>query len=928
MQYISNTLKISKIVEILKNNDLFQNSLHLSELLELNNLQTDSRLIKSNDIFVCIKGYEMDGHNFAELAMKKGATLLISEKTIKDYPQIIVYNSRKAVAILAKYKFENPSGKFKLIGITGTNGKTTTLKILENLLKTNKSKVGTIGTLGYSIVEKYFSLNHTTPDIIELNKILSEMVRNNIEYVIIEVSSHALALERVFGLEFDAAIFTNLSQDHLDFHNTMETYAKEKFKLLQYTDVNNGFSVINIDDKFGKDFYNSITNNKISYSINESDYQIQNVKTTQDFSSFLIKTVLKSFNFKINLIGKFNIYNYTAAFCTFMKLVPQNIVSYSDIDYSVVPGRLEKLNNTKDFSIFIDFAHTPDALENVLQTLSETKKNKLYCVFGAGGNRDKTKRPQMMTASLKFADYTIVTSDNPRTENPSDIISDIIEKSALYDDFWIISDRKKAIETAISLLRKDDILLLAGKGHENYQIIGNDKIPFDEKEIVYSVLEKQKSLNNSNSLSIPIDIIQLEHFFGQKVEKKDNLIINHISTDSRDISQNSLFFALSGENFDGHNYVEKILEKKNCYAVVNKDFKSNSKKIFRVKDPLIAYGNFAKNYRNLFPALSIALTGSYGKTTTKEYIYNILNSVASTLRTFENENNSIGLPKTIFKLKPKYDYAIYELGSNHFGEISYLRDICEPDISIITNIGASHLEFLIDENGVYKEKSTLFRKYSEIKIFPRDDKRFEEFSGITFGYSASNNYHISDVFTKNDSTFFKVNNLDFQIASPFKVFVLNATISILLAKELHIDEEIIKLALQKDLDMNLRMEIVKNANHIFLADCYNANPNSMEAAIEFWKNYKPQLPHYAILGDMLELGELAQNYHKEVSDKLKEIDSESIISIGNHSKLYQSNIHFDKVEDFMSSGIVSSFKNNSVILLKASHGIHLEKILA
>ena len=327
MQYPSNSIKVSELAEILQKFDLFHSSLNLSESIDFNNLQTDSRLIKPNDIFLCIKGFEVDGHDFAEIAIRRGAILLVSEKVIKGYPQIIVKNSRKAAAILAKYVFGNPSRKFKLIGITGTNGKTTTLKILEKLLITNKNRVGTIGTLGYSISDKFYSLNHTTPDIIELNRILTEMVDNNIEYVIMEVSSHALALERVFGLEFDAAIFTNLSQDHLGFHKTMLNYAKEKFKLFQYTNDNYGFSVINIDDRLGGNFYRSLIGSKISYSINESDYQIQNIETTQDYSRFLIKTGAKSINFKINLIGKHNIFNFVAALSTFEKFEPQNTLT-------------------------------------------------------------------------------------------------------------------------------------------------------------------------------------------------------------------------------------------------------------------------------------------------------------------------------------------------------------------------------------------------------------------------------------------------------------------------------------------------------------------------------------------------------------------------------------------------------------------------
>ena len=926
----SKLIRFQDIVSELKKSNLFLKIWNLKKDLFFSSIETDSRNCSPNSVFVCISGFEFDGHNFADKAEKNGTELIICERKLDSKKtQIIVNNSRKATAILAKLFFDNPTKKFKLVGVTGTNGKSTITHLIENILRTNEKKIGLIGTLGYYINGKKFPLERTTPDIIELNRIFQKMVLEKVEFVIMEVSSHSLALKRVFALHFDAAIFTNLTQEHLDFHKNMKDYAEIKFKLFENAAENSGISFINIDDKFGLEFFKKFESEKYSLSFKKGDFTIQNIKTDLSGTSFDLKFQNKIENYKINLIGKFNAFNFASALALIKICVPE--ISEKDVhgylkQIHCIAGRLEKIENNKNIGIYVDFAHTPDALKNVLSSLSKMKKGRLICVFGAGGERDKTKRPQMLAASLKFADITILTNDNPRNEEPAQIVRDLIQNTDFMAPYWILTDRRVAIQTAISLARKDDIVLLAGKGHEKYQIIKGKKFELNDADEARLSLKKRNILSE-HALSIPIDILQLETIFNQRLDFSKNVMFSSVSTDSRNIKDNSIFFALKGENFDGHDYVEDVLKQPNSVAVVNNNFKHKSKRLIRVDDTLSAYGKLAAKYKSLFNITTIAITGSVGKTTAKEYIFNILSDVAPTLKSFANENNLIGLPKTIFKLQPNHEFAIFELGSNQVGEIQKLADICNPDIGIITNIGASHLEFFKDEQGVFQEKISLFRRKLKLKIFPGDDDKFNKFKGITFGKNPSNKYRISKVQSTSEITKFKLNKIDYQINTPFTEFVSNAVIAVALTTELGISNKQIRNGLNKQLQISHRMEIRKSESKTLLIDCYNANPDSMKAAIDFWDKYESEKPHIAILGDMLELGLLTEKLHKDICEQMKNRKDKYVISVGNWAQNFNADIHFPTVEKLISSRIYTKFPQNGVILLKASHSISLEKIL-
>ncbi|MFO7660806.1 MAG: UDP-N-acetylmuramoyl-L-alanyl-D-glutamate--2,6-diaminopimelate ligase [Candidatus Cloacimonadaceae bacterium] len=911
---------------------------------------TDSRLINEDDIFVCIRGFESDGHTFINQARAKQASLIIQEDEFKDsYACIRVSNSRKAAALLAKHYYDNPTSKFTLIGITGTNGKTTTSLLLWQALTKLGKKTGWIGTLGYKIDDEIIPTNNTTPDILELNGIFDQMVQAGCQYVVMEVSSHALALDRVYGLAFDLAMFTNLSRDHLDFHKNMQDYFESKYLLFEYVMQNNGLSLINIDDGQGRVIVERIqAAGKFrlkTISEQQGDYTIsQSFCDTEGCSFSLTKQGSYAVELHSKLSGHFNMLNTAMTIAAVSELFPDiKTEELQKIASALKPvrGRLEQVRNHKNLGIYVDYAHTPDALKNVLETLQKLPHKRIITVFGAGGDRDKGKRPQMLKSVMQYSDAVIITDDNPRTENPNEIIRDIIGDNEIWQPWWIIRNRKTAINAALRIAQAGDIVLLAGKGHESYQEINGVRHPFDDVQTASELLKNTEKVTQGE-LALPIDLVLLELLYKSSFDGLENQeqSFRFVSTDSRSIKSGSLFFALKGENFDGMNYVDSVLTDQSNAAIVSADSSYKTRTV-SVSDTQKALGILAKKYLQMFSVHKIALTGSTGKTTTKEFLANIFAEQGKTLKTLANENNIIGLCKTIFRLSPEDQTAIFELGTNHFGEIKTLTEICFPDMAMITNIGPSHLEFLGDEAGVYKEKTELFRTGAKTIIYPGDDKRFDEFKDIgkSVGFSSECVYHVHELIQKADYLTFMLNDYEWNVKQQVPYFVINIAFAIAAALESGLSAEQIQQGLGKQVALANRMETFRLGSYTIINDCYNANPVSMKSAIEFWHSCEPEKPHIAILGDMLELGTQAEKYHQEIGKLLAGMNYKALITIGTLSKLYHSKSdspsahrpeytkHYSTIDVRQIQPILASTGGEAVLIIKASHGLHLEKVV-
>lgn len=1056
-------LKMAAILKALQDDGLLTASYGSGSCEKVSFPVTDTREIGSKPraengktSFICIKGYVTDGHIHAQEAVDKGVSVIFSEYKLDlnekerdreaagtlhnnpavDITNIVVSDSRKALAVLAKLYYNNPSSRFTLIGITGTNGKTSIVKIIEQILLRNGVKTATIGTLGYSIGGEDHPLERTTPDIVDLNRLLSLFAAEGIKYVVMEVSSHALALHRVYGLSFDFALFSNLSREHLDFHKDMESYFRSKAILFRYLEQTKGTALINYDDSYGKRLADSFKGRqvliktkhqaekqvtavagKVKLKAEQGTYLSEYNILSQSMQETIVELSIRSgesvysSSLHSGLSGEYNAFNICAALTTaFLALNPKRgertttLAALSGSLPTSIKGRLERVKNDRSINCFIDYAHTPEALEQVCGTLKSLGtenygESRLICVFGAGGDRDKGKRTEMTKAVLKHSDIAIITSDNPRTEDIRAIIFDLINGLHPLDNFLIYCSRKTAIGAAIRMATEKDIVLIAGKGHEKYQTVGNRKYEFDDyqeavtaingKDVDGTVYDLQANESCSTSrLSIPLDPLQVKLILGWCDEKdlaagrcsnperysdtyisrseslkskilsskwpETDRITDSISTDTRTIGSNSCFIALQGENYDGHDYLETALSDSTNYAVVNQICprgKIDASRLISVADTRTALALLAKKYKSLFPAYTVALTGSTGKTSVKEYCYQIFSQAGKTLKNISNENNIIGLSRTIFALNSSYRYLVLELGTNQVGEMQVLADTAQPDLAMITNIGPCHLQAFRDIQGVYREKITLLERKAKARIIPAEETVFSQFglpsvklrktpslpgketaattfviinsSGRKFFFELDGDYKIAkqadNIYELPNDIAFLADNAAFAVSAALVAGIVSRSIS---------------EGLAKPLKLKLRMETVSIGGKHLLMDCYNANPTSMKAALDYWLSFEPQKKHIAILGDMLELGEHSEELHRDIGRYLSGINTENtrtdhlILTVGDYAYLYDGDCHFESVEslsEWLEKQEIFDIKQ-VVFLVKGSRGLHLEKL--
>ena len=463
--------------------------------IQINQLCFDSRKAAPGTMFFCIPGETTDGHLFAAKAAEAGASVIIAEhQTQADAPHILVRDSREALFYACANFYHHPERELKFIGVTGTNGKTSTTFFIKELLDAMGIKSGLLGTVRNMIGNEILPSGFTTPEPLQLFELFEQMRKAEVEYVVMEISSHALCQNRVAGLTFDVGVFTNLTQDHLDFHKTMAAYKEAKYKLFEQSKA----CVFNVDDQTGKEFADrtceGVLNVTYSASSNDADFVARDIALQADGVSFFLVTNGNLCRAHVSTPGKFTVYNATAAVAALCSagLPFGEITSHLDA-LKNVDGRAQIVATGKDFTVMLDYAHTPDALENILRTVRSYARGRIVTLFGCGGDRDKTKRPLMGRIASRYSDFVIVTSDNPRSEKPADIIADIlpgVEHGGT--PFTVIENRKEAIGYALQYAQKDDIILLAGKGHEKYQILSDGRIDFDEEQIVKEFLADLK----------------------------------------------------------------------------------------------------------------------------------------------------------------------------------------------------------------------------------------------------------------------------------------------------------------------------------------------------------------------------------------------------------------------------------------------------
>lgn len=476
--------------EILEGIEIISSSADIQVIVR--GMSMDSRQVQPGDLYVCVPGFQVDGHDFAAAAIASGAVALVVERFLPlDVPQVLVANVRQVMGLLASVVYDRPSEHLELVGVTGTNGKTTITYLIEKIAAKHSKKVGLIGTLGSRIDGRELPGERTTPEAIDVQKLLGEMVAEGVSLAVMEVSSHALDLGRVAGCEFAAGIFTNLTQDHLDYHKTMEEYLNAKSRLFSNLKgkIQPKISILNGDDPAFSKLSQVSAAPVVSYGIyNSVDYRAENVEVTTEGVRFRVR-----FRDEVQQIwyatpGIFSVYNALAAFVWGVERgYDKATVAEALTEISGVPGRFESVRLGQPFQVIVDYAHTPDGLVNVVRTARDFTKGKLITVFGCGGDRDRGKRPLMGEAVSQWSDFVIVTSDNPRTEDPDQIIQEILTGVSGVD-YVALRDRREAVWSACRMAKAGDTILIAGKGHETYQIFGTEVHPFDDREVAREAL--------------------------------------------------------------------------------------------------------------------------------------------------------------------------------------------------------------------------------------------------------------------------------------------------------------------------------------------------------------------------------------------------------------------------------------------------------
>ncbi len=899
--------------------------------LNISAVRYSSRDVQPGDLFVAISGFVTDGHKYIADAVKRGAAAVLCEKDMPEsVPWVKVPSSREALAVLGANWYGHPAKSMKIIGITGTNGKTSVTYLLKELLeKALKVKVGLIGTICNLIGEEVLETERTTPESFELQGLLAQMRDAGCEYVVMEVSSHALALSRVGGMEFSVGAFTNLTEDHLDFHKTMLAYAQAKALLFEKCKE----GVFDIDDPWAQTMMETAASTKYTVSTKyAADLRAENALLASDRIEMDVLEGENRAHLTLGIPGRFTVSNALVVLGIARKLGVSLEEAVSALSLAKgVKGRIEVVPTPgKDYTVLIDYAHTPDGLENVLRSVRDFCKGRIITVFGCGGDRDKAKRPLMGEIAARLSDHVIVTSDNPRTEVPMDIIEDILRGIRAGQASVIVEEnRRKAIRLALQEAKKDDMIILAGKGHETYQILGAEKLHLDEREEV------------ATALGYGLTLQQAAAFCKGTVEPRfADIRFFGANFDTRRLKEGELFVALQGAR-DGHDFVPAALEKGAAAVLASKPMGEDIPAIY-VEDTTLALQSLAKGYRECLNLTCVGITGSVGKTTTKEMIAAVLEQGYVTQKTAENFNNGIGLPVSVLGLREDCRGAVLEMGMNHFGEIAALTAIAQPDIALITNIGTMHIENLGSREGILQAKLEILQglRPGGKVIFWGDDeylsKVAENYGALTYGFGAHNDVRATDLAETQAGLRFTLHakNRSFPVELPAagEHNVLNALAAATVGLLCGLEEAQIQKALGNFRNTGMRQNIYTKKGIRIIEDCYNAGPESMAAALEVLK--KAPGRKIAALGGMLELGELAPRAHYAVGQKAAEL-CDALFAYGENSEEYvrgAKDAGLTRAQAFpsheaLAQALKETLQEGDSLLVKGSRGMKMEKVL-
>jgi len=975
---------------------------------------SDSRKTCAGSLFVALRGVQFDGHDFINAAIAGGCKAVLCEAASfapeefagTDCLFVLVADSAHAYAEIAANYYDRPAEKLKCVGVTGTNGKTTVTYLVEHVLLSLGKSVGVIGTVnnrytGRNGMLTVLPTQLTTPEAFTLQNVLWQMVQSGVEYLVMEVSSHALKQARVGTMRFTAAAFTNLTRDHLDYHPDMDDYFASKARLFIEYLMATGTAVLpalmqssvaaGVVDWAGKLRAEVLARGIQSISWgNATGNDLQLTDFQQDLGGLSASVLFREERLQLSslLTGRFNIENLltAAGLCIALGCAAQEVCR-SLASAKGAPGRLERVDVSDVWAadnptVFVDYAHTPDALEKVASTLAELPHRDLFCIFGCGGDRDPGKRPVMAAIAERFSDVAILTDDNPRTEDPQAIVAGVVDgfadKNLIHDPAWlesrqpgekgivVIQPRDKAIHDAVAGAGAGDVVLIAGKGHEPYQITTAGKRFFDDR------LEAAKQLFCWRQNLV------VQATGGMTTSAPDATTpLGEVITDSRLKSDKSIFVALRGENHDAHDFVNQAVSNGSTCLVVERPVAITGpvEKVVQiiVPDTLKALGDLAafrlRAITSRYRQPVIGLTGSCGKTTVKEMTAAILeklwpagefNPVGCILKTRGNFNNLIGLPLSLLPLQPTHRAVLLEMGMNQPGELTRLGRIADPDVSCILNVHGAHLAGLETVEGVARAKEELFKVTGKesVLIINLDNPLVAEMSGrysqkkLTYSLRPPAGEHRPDLWADNvvqtgegllSFTLHKhEESVEILLHTAGLHNVENGLAAAAIATAVGADLSVIAAGLVDFRPPDKRQQVVATPlGALLINDTYNANPASMAAGLRTLVAFdRPQ--HTAIIGDMLELGDSSESAHHNIGKLAAELHINCLVTMGEFSAsvgqgardggMADSQLHVfaDKSEGeaWLTTQIAEKrFGQDDVILVKASRGRRFETII-
>ncbi len=937
--------------------------------LEIGAVTADSRTVAAGALFVAVRGRRSDGHAFVAQAVAAGAAAIAVEREQPGLtvPQLVVPDGARALGCLIGHAAGEPARRLTLVGITGTNGKTTTTYLVESIVAAAGGTPGVIGTVSYRWAGHTVDAPYTTPTPEVLHATFGQMADAGCDHGVMEVSSAALDMGRLGGVDFRVAAFSNLTQDHLDVHGTMAAYRDAKQLLFRDHLAPGGIAVVNVDDPAGDGMaaVAAATGHpvlRVSCAIADGDAagELRPSQRAAEIAVVSFSSTVAGIEARIRtprgelavtsrpLLGHYNVANIALAVGIGEALgLAHDAIARGVAALPGVPGRVERVANHAGLDLLVDYAHTPDALDNVLGALRPLTRRRLICVFGCGGDRDPTKRPKMGAVVAARADLAIVTSDNPRTEQPQAILDMILP--AVPDPFYVDVDRRTAIRAAIAEATPGDIVVIAGKGHEDYQILGTSKIHFDDREeaAAAAALRPHRTLTEAAVIT-----------GGTVVGPTDAgaIAMTRVIIDGRRAAPGDLYVAIRGQRLDGHDFLDQAVAAGATAVMVEWGRAPAGVAAVEVDDTTLALGRMGAARRSSWAAGDpahrlVAITGSAGKTTTKELTRAALAAAGATHAAAGSLNNETGVPMTLLGLRAHHRYAAVELGMRGAGQIEYLTRLVRPDVAAVVNAGTAHIELLGSTDAIAAAKGEIYLGLAPdgVAVAPADDARLLEHARrhapdarlVTFGEVDAADVRLVS---------YRPTGLDgadlvllahgarraLHLALLGRHAAIDATCALACAVAAGVDLDVALAGLARTRPPSMRGEVVEIGGRHVIVDCYNANPASMTAALTTLAELRDAgggARALAVVGDMLELGAHAAGAHTDLGRLLGQL-AIAVVALGEHKDRVAAATgvpaHAWTTDDPVTAArqVLAATEPGDWVLVKASRGMRLERVIA